>query len=676
MRTRIFLTLTLSCTALLSPAQTPQFVISTLAGAPLADTPVPALSVAIGSPLGIATDTAGSVYFTSALQVWGGNGNTLLKLDQSGILTRMTGAQLTNIAGLVVDKSGNAYLAESGVVKVSSDGIVTTIAGGPGSTVPLNPSGLIAKDAAGNLYVSDYPQRIRKISLDGSITTVAGNGDYGFAGDGGPATSAQLGVLSGLAVDLAGNIYLSDNYYGGDDCDDILVYARVRMVSPDGTIRTVAGSGPGYSGDGGPAIGAQLMYAGALATDNAGNLYIADGARIRRISTDGTIITLAGSGSGGNSGDGGPATSALLGSVSGLAADSAGNLYIAEVSHIRKISPTGTISTVAGEDNPPGGVPRGDGGPAYTAILSAPTGVAVDSTGAVYIADTFGEGLRKVTSDGIIAAVAGTSWPLGPAGPSGLAIDSAGNLYIAEAFSGHIRKFSPDGVITTVAGSLQQAVEPDSSGDGGLATSARLFWPKDIALDGSGNLYIADTGNNKIRMVNAAGIITTIAGTGPAGYSGVGFSGDGGPAVRASLFLPSGIALDGSGNLYIADTNNYRVRKISPSGIISTLAGNGTRGFSGDGGPALQAQLFNPVGLKLDSAGNLYIADSTSVRMVSPAGIITTVAGTGVQGASGDGGPATKALLGAWGLAFDGAGDLYVADPWSNSVRVLRPAGQ
>ena len=492
--------------------------------------------------------------------------------------------------------------------------------------------------------------------------------------------------MSGLAVDPAGNLYLSDSFYDSvDDWDEMLVYARVRMVSPDGTIRTIAGSGPGYSGDGGPAANAQLAAPGALATDAAGNLYIADGSRVRKISTDGTIVTVAGNPSRvGFSGDGGPATNALLGFPSGLATDSSGNLYIADGSHIRKVSPGGTISTVAGQDSSPGRVAIGDGGPAYTAIISDPTGVVVDGAGAVYIADTFGDRVRKVTADGIITTVAGTGFVGGVSGdglqalnvdlnwPSGLAIDPAGNLYIADAGSGRIRKLSPGGVVSTVAGTIQ-AIVPGFSGDGGPATAALLWWPKDIALDSSGNLYIADTGNNRVRMVTPTGIISTIAGNGAAGYNGGGYGGDGGPAINAQLFLPSGLAVDGSGNVYIGDTNNYRVRKISPAGIITTIAGNGTRGSSGDSGPALQAQLYNPAGLKFDNAGNLFIADGSRVRMISPSGIITTVAGTGVSGLSGDGGPATSAQIGAWGLAFDGIGDLYVADPFGNSIRVLKP---
>ncbi len=682
--------------AVLAPAQSPKFVISTVVGAPLGSTPIGALTVAIGSPQGIATDVTGNVYFTTTGPAVGGDQNALLKLDPTGTLTRVTGAQLSNVAGVVVDKAGNVDITDQGnyrVRKVSTDGTIATIAGtggsdmfrdtgdgGPAINATLYPNGLLAIDAAGNLYVSEKTVQIRKISADGTITTVAGNGGYGSSGDGGPASSAQLGFMSGLAVDLAGNLYISETLFDTDD-NGSLLSARIRMVSPDGTIQTIAGGATsGYSGDGGPATSAQLISPGALATDTAGNLYVVDGevfgvfsrtaARIRKISKEGTISTIAGNGSIGYAGEGGPANAAQFGTISGLATDSGGNLYVADSAGLRRISPAGIITTVAGQDNSTTGPSLGDGGPASTASLSAPTGVAVDNAGAVYIADTFNNHIRKVGGDGIINTVAGTAVNC----PSGLAIDASGNVYIADSGNGRVRKISADGTVTTVAGS-GQAVQPAFSGDGGPATDAKLWWPKDVALDVSGNLYIADTGNNRVRKVTPAGIITTIAGSGAAGYSG-GFSGDGGPATSAGLLLPSGLAVDNSGNVYVADTNNFRVRKISSSGIITTLAGDGTKGSSGDGGPAEKAELTSPLGLKLDSGGNLYIADGASVRMVSPSGIITTVAGTGVLGFSGDGGPATSAELGAWGLAFDGIGNLYIADSSDNVLRVLKPAGQ
>ena len=181
-------------------------------------------------------------------------------------------------------------------------------------------------------------------------------------------------------------------------------------------------------------------------------------------------------------------------------------------------------------------------------------------------------------------------------------------------------------------------------------------------------MYIAETVNNRVRQVSPSGVITTLAGTGKFGYAG-----DGGPAKMAELNQPSGVAVDGSGNVYIADTNNYRVRKVSADGTITTVAGNGVSGYAGDGGAAIRAQLIYPVGVKIDIAGNLYIGDGAAVRVVSPGGIITTVAGNGTAGYLGDGGMATNAETGAWGIAFGSAGTVYVADPWNNVVRRLTP---
>ena len=349
-----------------------------------------------------------------------------------------------------------------------------------------------------------------------------------------------------------------------------------------------------------------------------------------------------------------------------------------------------------------------DGGPATQAALDNPAGLAFDGSGNLYIADWGNERVRKVDGQtGMITTVAGTgekgfsgdggpkrfdfSLPSGMrirgsvgsvviangdggpatqarlAPPAGVAIDGAGNLYIADVNFGHVRKVDGQtGVITTVAGKGKSG----SSGDGGPATQAALDDPSGLAIDGSGNLYIADTGNDRVRRVDAAtGLITTVAGTGEEG-----FSGDGGPATQAALDEPHGLAFGGAGNLYIADTGNDRVRRVdAATGLITTVAGTGEEGFSGDGGPATQAALDEPHGLAFGGAGNLYIADTGNdrVRRVDAAtGLITTVAGTGEEGFSGDGGPATQAALDEpSGLAFDGAGNLYIADTRNSRVR-------
>jgi sugar lactone lactonase YvrE len=683
-----------------------QFVISTYAGGvPILPTPTAAVNVAIGSPQAVATDAVGNVYFTGL--------NCVFKMDQNGVLTRVAGTGVSGYSGdggpatsaqfvgptaLALDNAGNLYIADglSGRVrKVGPSGIITTVAGngpsfynngvgdgGPATSAPLFYPWQLAVDSAGGLYIGEWnTPRVRKVSSDGIITTVVGNGTGGYSGDGGPATSAAVGAAWGLAFDIAGNLYISDDIPGDDYSPDAV---RIRRVSPDGIITTVAGTGaPGESpdtGDGGPATEAQLSVAASLAVDTAGNLYVSDYWRIRKVSTDGIITTIAGNSDCGYSGDGGPAVSAKLACSfygPGLAADRAGNLYIADSGNnrVRKVSPTGIITTVAGNGNP-ACCYSGDGGPATSAQLYAPVGVAADSSVGLYIADTFNNRLRKVSPAGIITTVAGNGTRGDPgdggpaidarlAWPAGLVLDSSGNLYIADSGNARVRMISPAGIITTVAGNGTCC---GFSGDGGPATSAQLAWPKDLALDGSGNLFIADTVNNRVRVVSPAGIITTVAGKGDASYAG-----DGGPAISAMLNQPSGVATDNGGNLYIADTNNFRVRKVSSNGIITTIAGNGVRGYSGDGGSGTSAQLVYPVGLKVDTAGNLYVADGTGVRVVSPAGIITTVAGNGALGYSGDGGPARSAQTGAWDLAFDGAGNLYVADPWNNAIRLLKP---
>jgi len=547
---------------------------------------------------------------------------------------------------------------------------ITTVAGwgvgdgGPATSAGLSyPSG-VAVDAGGNLYIADrYNGRIRKVTPAGVITTVAGNGTFGFSGDNGPATSAGLYLPSGVAVDASGNLYIADTANN-----------RTRKVTPAGVITTVAGNGTsGFSGDNGPATSAGLNGPVGVAVDTGGNLYIADHGndRIRKVTPAGVITTVAGNGTFGFSGDNGPATSASLGSPSGVAVDASGNLYIADQYRIRKVTPAGVITTVAGNGTSGFG---GDNGPATSAGLSSPSGVAVDTGGNLYIADAGNDRIRKVTPAGVITTVAGNGTPgfsgdNGPATsaqlllPVGVAVDAGGNLYIADRFNARIRKVTPAGVITTVAGNGDHGF----SGDNGPATSASLSNPSGVAVDTGGSLYIADRFNNRIRKVTPAGVITTVAGIGTFG----GFSGDNGPATSAGLSYPSGVAVDAGGNLYIADAGNNRIRKVTPAGVITTVAGIGTSGFSGDNGPATSASL-GPVGVAVDTGGNLYIADRENdrIRKVTPAGVITTVAGNGTGGFSGDNGPATSAQLSLpAGVAVDAGDNLHIADTYNHRIR-------
>jgi uncharacterized protein (TIGR03437 family) len=451
--------------------------------------------------------------------------------------------------------------------------------------------------------------------------------------------------------------------------------------------------------------------------DAHGNLFIADSQnyRIRKVAPDGTITTVAGTGLRGYSGDGGPATSAALTFPLGVAADAQGNLNITDYNCVRKVSAGGIISTVAGAA---GAGYSGDGGPASSALLNNPRPVAIDVQGSLYIPDRLNYRLRKVSAGGSIATVAGNgtasySGDGGAAtdaqfnGPWDVTVDAQGNLFVSDSGNHRIRKVSTDGTVTTVAGNGTAGF----SGDGGPALSAQLNFPRGLAVDTRGNLFIADYANRRVRKVAPDGTITTVAGTGAIGYDG-----DGGQATKAALqpfFLaldevgtlyvsdpsgpvrkvtqdgtistvavlyssPWGVAADGQGNLFVADNEHYGVVKVPVGGTITTVAGIGKEGYSGDGGPATSAELSYPLsGLALDRFGDLFIADQYNrrVRKVFPSGMITTVAGNGVYGYSGDGGAAAGAqIFTPQGMAADAQGNVYVVDSDQNAVRRLQPA--
>jgi sugar lactone lactonase YvrE len=362
-----------------------------------------------------------------------------------------------------------------------------------------------------------------------------------------------------------------------------------------------------------------------------------------------------------------PATNANIAHPTAVATDNAGNVYIssAEMHRVFKVTAaTGILTVIAGDGQ---NIIRGDGGPATSASLMDPKGVAPDSNGNVFIADFGCHCIRKVDSGGIITTVAGNgnagfSGDGGPAAaanlfwPFGLVVDVAGNLFISEVGNNRIRKVDAGGTITTVAGDGNFGF----NGDGGPATSATFSIPWGIALDSGGNLFIADEGNHRIRKVDTAGVISTVAGNGNSE-----FSGDGGPATSAGVLAPFGVTVDPAGNIFITDSVNGRIRTVDSSGIISTTAGNGSTGFGGDGGPATDASLSNPFGVATDNSGNLFIADQNNnrIRKVDSAGVISTLAGNGTSTFGGDGNHATGASLNSpGGLAIDGAGNVYLSD--------------
>jgi uncharacterized protein (TIGR03437 family) len=640
-------------------------------------------------------------------------------------------AQVSQPEGIVLDPAGNLYIADAAndrVRKVTPAGVISTVAGnghrgfsgdnGPASAAQLNQPYGLALDAAGNLYIADYGnQRVRAIGADGNITTVAGNGPSGINADGGPATAALLLGPHNLATDPAGNLYISE--FDGH---------RVRRVTPDGTIGTVAGTGiAGYNGDGEPATAAQLAFPAGLALDGAGNLYIVDSVNVRirkvlagagTISTVCSLQTFVAQGfsaptiqlsglaanaagdlyipesansyvyrltpadvltqvagtavSGAYTGDGQPAVQTALNKPVEVTLNAAGDLYISEARRLWCVTAaTGIIGTVAGTGT--FGF-SGDGGSASMAVLNTPTGLALNN-GSLYIADLNNQRVRQIAADGSISTVAGNGTPsyagdglpaVGASldGPDGLAFDPAGNLYIADTQNSRARRVDPSGVITTFAGNDLSGF----GGDGNPATLTPLNDPQGVVADLAGNVYIADTNHNRVILVDPAGNIHTVAGIGTAGDAG------GGGTSLAELYGPTGLALDNAGNLYIADTHNHRIRMLTPGGVISTIAGTGTGGFSGDGGAAAAAELTVPSAVAVDASGNIYIADTGNnrVRLVTTDGNIATIAGSGDAAYNGDNGAALKiALYNPGGLALDGQGNVWVADTGNNRVRML-----
>jgi uncharacterized protein (TIGR03437 family) len=483
------------------------------------------------------------------------------------------------------------------------------------------------------------------VTTDGIINRFAGDSFPGYFGEGGSAPSAEFHTPSDVLVDSKGVVYIADtqNFV-------------VRNVTTDGIIHLFAGKlATGSAGDNGPATSATLTAPMSLAIDSSGNVFILDNgaSKVRKVDTKGVITTVAGNGTAGFIGDGGNPINAAMNFPTGIAVDGSGNLYIADFLNLRLRKIAGSsISTVAGNGLL---AYSGDNGAATSAQLNQPQGLAADRGGNVFIADTGSSTVRQVARNGVITTFVGSGGPGSGGnelnGPQGVAVDASGNIYIADTQNARVQK---------VAGSTVST----------LAGNSNFYTPVGGAVDASGNVYVADLNNNVVRKVSPSGSVSTAAGTGAAG-----FSGDGGAATSALLNGPQGVAVDATGNLYIADSGNHRIRMVTPSGTITTIAGNGLPGFTGDGGPATLAQIGAPGGVAVDTAGNLYLSDSTAlVRKVNPVGFIFTIAGNGTQGYSGDGGAATAAQLnGPTALAVDAAGNVYVADTANNAVRVLQP---
>ena len=642
-----------------------------------------------------------------------------------------TNAALNAPTGLAFDGAGNLYITDSyehTIRKVDGAGNITTTAGtgkrgfsgdgGPAISAQFySPTG-IAVSASGVIYIADkVNNRVRKIAADGVITTIAGTGSYGFSGDGGPAIAAQLAYPTDVLLTTSGELLIAES---GN--------RRVRKIATNGTITTIAGNGnAGFGGDGGPATSASFQSLNGLVLDVDGNLYISDSFnnRIRKVDNSGTITTVAGNGAFGNAGDGGPASQATIGLPAYLAFDASGALYVTQTNGwIRRIDMNGTISTIAGTGT---GDFSGDGGPAAQATLNNPAGIRI-SAGAIFVADKSNYRVRKISGGIISTIVGGFSGDSGPATsaytrsadfidtPTNTSVDKLGNVNVTDRYSHQIRKVTPTGVISTLAGTGVVGY----TGDGGPATQAKLAYPRGVATDQTGNTYVVDQYNSRIRKIDVNQVISTIAGDGKANFinnfplgssadvyntstlpidqagnlyvfssccvmkvapagtitivagttAGTGFSGDGGPAVNAQLSLPKSAVVDGN-VLYIADAGNNRIRKVDADGIITTLAGTGSAGYGAENVPALNTPI-NPSGIARDALGNLYVSEVTfsRIRKIDRNGTVSTTAGTGQQGFTGDNGVATSARLSLpEEINLDAAGNMYIADAGNRRIR-------
>jgi sugar lactone lactonase YvrE len=603
---------------------------------------------------GSAVDSAGNVYVADTLN------DTVRKITPAGVVTTLAGtagyagygdgtgaaARFNHPTGVAVDGAGTVYVADSWnhtIRKITAAGVVTTLAGkggtsgnavGSGADARFyNPTGL-AVDGAGNVYVADSSNSaIRKITAAGVVSTLAG-GYSGYLD--GAGTTARFNGPSYVAVDNAGNVFVTDTWNH-----------VVRKIDSVGVVSTVAGSAGsrGYV-DG---KGAAAMFDGpnGIAVDAAGHIYVADTYNqvIRKVSAGGVVTTppLTGSGIG---------MAAPPWNPFGIALDGSGNIYVTGQLNqtVRKIDAAGTVTTLAGAAPVTGSAD----GTATAALFNNPFGVAVDGTGNVYVADTTNSTIRTISSTGVVGTLAGAAGAAGYVdglgttarfnSPLGVAMDSAGNAYVADTGNQVIRKVDSAGVVTTVAGMAGTAGHTDGKG-----TAATFNNPEGIAVDRSGNIYVAERTSSIIRKIDAANVVSTVAGV--AGTSGH----VDGPGTSATFSYPDGLAVDGVGNIYVADTGNHCIRRITAAAVVSTFAGAcGYLGYADGTGTA--AMFSYPNSVTLGSSGDIYVSDSgnSTIRKITAAGVVTTVVGTaGVVGFVG--GNSLGAISYPRGLAISGS---------------------
>jgi sugar lactone lactonase YvrE len=640
------------------------YTFTTLAGTPPESADGTRSAARFNGPNGVAVDTTGNVYVADSLN------DIIRKITPAGIVTTLAGsagrwgsadgtgsaARFNSPAGVAVDTAGNVYVADflnDTIRKITPAGAVTTLAGSPGNMGSADGAGSaaqfdlpngVAVDNANNVYVSDLGNNaIRTITPGGLVTT--------FSLDSAPGTTGEGGGPVGVAVDADGNIYVPFNYNQPDGY--IPLGIPVFKITPGGTVEPSLG----FSSDNRTQFS---IVPNGVAVDGAGNVYVTGGPSggISKITPAGVVTALASAGDFG-----------IDEYLTGVAVDAAGNVFVADTgeNEICTISTASLVTTLAGSTYSTSGSSEG---PGNVAQFDGPSRVAADNAGNIFVADFLNDTIRKITQAGNVSTLAGTAGGAGTADglggaarfyePSGVAADNAGNVYVSDTGNHTIRKITPAGLVSTLAGSAGNSGSADGTG-----SSAQFNDPTGLAVDAASNIYVADTGNNTIRKVTPTGIVSTLAGT-----AGV-YGSANGIGSAAQFRVPDDVAVDTGGNVFVADTYNDTIRAISPAGVVSTLAGAVETAGSADG-TGSAAKFDVPSGLAVDTAGYIFVADTQNdtIREITPDGVVTTLAGTAGRAGWVDGTGSAAGFDSPGGVALDSAGNLYVADTANNLIRV------
>lgn len=533
---------------------------------------------------------------------------------------------------------------------------------GPSKRAAFNGPYGAAIDSVGNVYVTDTSNHtIRKISTAGVVTTFVGLSKTSGSLDG-TGSNARFNNPKGITIDSSNNLYVADtNNY------------TIRKITPSGVVTTLAGSAGLVGNTNGTGSAARFNTPMGITVDSSGNLYVADygGHTIRKITSGGVVSTLAGTG-GAFGSTNATGSSARFNNPQGVAVDSSGNVFVTDTGNvlIRKITSLGVVTTFAGTASSTGSTD----GTGAAARFNSLAGITIDTSGNLYIGDYGNRIVRKVTSAAVVTTLAGTAGLTGGVDgtgsaalfylPAGVAVSSSGDVYVVDQGNSNIRKITSSGVVTTFAGSYT------AGNSDGIGVAARFSLPSSMAMDSSKNLYVSDTGNNTIRKITPSGVVTTLAGL--AGSSG----NANGTGSVARFNNPRGLVIDSLGNLFVSDYGNHTIRKITLSGDVTTFAG--TAGSSGTTDGTGAAARFNyPLGLAIDSSDNLYVADSGTfiMRKVTPAGVVTTLAGLAGSIGTTDGAGSAARLSFHNSMVVAPSGMLYMVDIFYNTVRAMDPAG-